>query len=389
MRFPSAPCGPATSCVHAGLGPDPVFGGIVPPLFQTTTFVQPAVGVDRGYTYSRSDNPTVADLERALGALEQSLPAVCCATGLAALTVLVLATVRAGDRVVCSEAVYGGTVRLLEQVLGKLGVIPVFVDTTDLGAVEVALAGGAALCVVESPANPTLLLTDLAAVGAACRRHGVRFAVDNTLLTPIFQRPLDLGADVVSYSTTKYVEGHNTTVGGALTTRDADLLSSLRFVRNAIGAPLAPFDAWLTRRGLATLPIRMAAHQANAGRIAAFLEEHPAVSQVVWPGLASFPQRELAARQQAGPGAMIAFSLHDGETAARAFLGRTKVASLAESLGAVHTLLTHPATMTHADVSSEQRERTGITGGLIRLSVGIEDADDLIADLAAALGGAP
>ncbi len=384
----SVPYGPSTSCVHAGLGPDPAFAGIVPPIWQTTTYVQPAVGEDRGYTYTRTDNPTVADLERAIGSLERSLPAVCTATGMAAITTLLLATVRAGDRVLCGDVVYGGTVRLLDQVLAKLGIIPVYVDTSDLAAVERALADRPAVCIVESPANPTLLLTDIAAVAALCRAAGTLLAVDNTLLTPVLQRPLDLGADVCVYSTTKYLEGHNTTVGGALTTRDPALLERFRFTRNAIGAPLAPFDAWLTRRGLATLPQRMAAHQANAAIVADFLVRHPAVARVTWPGLESFPQRALAVRQQAGPGAMIAFELHGGEAAARRFLSRTRVASLAESLGAVHTLLTHPVTMTHAAVPLDQRLRTGITDGLVRLSVGIEDAADLVADLAAALGGA-
>jgi cystathionine beta-lyase/cystathionine gamma-synthase len=377
----------ATTCIHGSAPADPAYGAVVAPIYQTATFVQPEVGVDRGYTYSRTHNPTVSDLERALGALEGALPAACFATGMAAITALILATAEAGDEVLVGDVVYGGTARLLRQVLGKFGVRSTFVDAGDLAAVARSLERGPALALFETPANPTLKLTDIAGVARLCRAAGVRLAIDNTFLTPVLQRPLDLGADVCVYSTTKYLEGHDSTVGGALLTRDGALLDAVRFVQNAVGFGASPFDAFLTRRGLETLPLRLAAHCANAGIVARFLESHAEVDAVAWPGLESFPQRALAERQQAGPGGMLAFTLRGGVPACHALLRSTRLARLAESLGGTHTLLTHPATMTHAAVPAEERARLGIGDGLIRLSVGLEDPEDLLADLAAALGG--
>lgn len=374
-----------TLAVHGGRRPDPGTGAILTPIFQSATYVQEAVGVHRGHTYSRASNPTVSALEAALGALEDAPPSVCFATGLAAETALFLALLRAGDHVVCSEVCYGGTVRLLDQLLRGLGVVPRFVDTTRPDAVAAALTPRTRLVFVETPANPTLALTDVAAVAAITRAAGVPLAVDNTFLTPALQRPLELGADICVYSTTKHIEGHNATVGGALTTRDDALLERLRFVRKSVGSIQAPFDAWLTLRGLKTLPLRLRRHSASALTIARWLEAHPRVERVLYPGLDSFPQAELARRQHRGHGGVLAFEVAGGAAAGVAVMNAVRLCALAESLGAVETLVTHPASMTHGDVPAEQRARCGIGDGLVRLSVGLEDPADLIADLDRAL----
>lgn len=383
--------GPYTTLVRGGLWPDPVTGAVSPPLYQSTTFAQPAVGQDLGYTYSRSANPTVEALERNLGALEQAPPAACFATGMAAITGLLLATVQAGDHVVCGDVVYGGTVRLLRQVLVPLGVEADFVDLSVPDRVFEVLRPNTKLVIVESPANPTLKLTDIAALARILADHPARLAVDNTFLTPVLQRPLELGADVVLYSTTKYTEGHNSTVGGAVLSRDAALNERIRFFRNATGIGQSPFQAWLTLKGLKTLPLRIERHCANATAVAEFLHEHPAVRTVHFPGLDSFPQRELALRQQSGPGGMLAFELQGGVPHGVHLANNVRLCTLAENLGAVETLLTHPASMTHADVPADDRAAAGITDGLIRLSVGLEDPADICADLDRALrsfGGA-
>jgi len=378
----------STRAIHGGLFPDPSTGAILTPIFQSTTFVQEAVGKDKGYTYTRSGNPTVAALERNLGELEDALPAVSFATGLAALTALFLATLRSGDRVAVCDVVYGGTVRLLRSVLEPFGVETILVDTSlpDLGASDVP--DGTRLLLVESPANPTLKLTDIARAAAAAHAKGALLAVDNTLLTPALQRPLELGADVVVHSTTKYIEGHNATVGGALLTRDAALRDKLRFVQNAVGFPQSPFEAWLTLRGIKTLPVRMERHSRNALQVARFLESHPRIAHVAYPGLESFPQRELAARQQSSGGGLVVFEVAGGTEAAIQVMNSVRLCSLAENLGAVETLITHPASMTHASLSAELRHRVGISDGLVRLSVGLEDPQDIIADLSRALVGA-
>ncbi|MGH9381257.1 MAG: trans-sulfuration enzyme family protein [Thermoanaerobaculia bacterium] len=375
----------ATLAIHGGLAPDPATGAILTPIYQSTTFVQESVGRHKGYTYSRTANPTVAALERNLGELEGALPAVCFASGMAALTTLFVATLDAGSHVVVGEVVYGGVVRLLEQVLSRFGVTASFVDSADARALEEAITPRTRLLLVESPGNPTLRLTDLAAAAAIARRAGVPLAVDNTLLTPALQRPLELGADIVVYSTTKYIEGHNATVGGALLTCDAELRERFRFHQNALGCGQSPFEAWLTLRGLKTLPLRMRRHSENALEIARFLAAHPAVERVLYPGLDDFPQAELARRQQATGGGMVAFEPRGGGAAAERFLAALTVWSLAENLGAAESLATHPETMTHSDVPEADRRRIGVTGGLIRLSVGLEEPADLIADLDQAL----
>lgn len=374
----------ATRVIHGGLGPDPTTGAILTPIYQSTTFVQEAVGKDKGYTYSRTRNPTVAALERNLGALEQSLPASCFATGMAALTVLFLASLKSGGHVLVSDVVYGGTVRLLRQVLGEFGVRSSFVDTSDLARVRAAVTPETRLLLVESPANPTLKLTDIAAVAEIAHGAGARLAVDNTLL-PGFQRPFDLGADVVVYSTTKYIEGHNATVGGALLTRDPALAERIRFLQNATGCAQSPFEAWLTLRGIKTLPLRMERHSANALAVARFLAGHPRVRHVAYPFLESFPQLDLARRQQCLGGGMIAFELDGGAEAGIRLMNSVRLCSLAENLGAVETLITHPASMTHASIPPAERDAIGITGGLVRLSVGLEEPADVVADLERAL----
>ena len=376
----------ATRSIHGGLNPEPETGAILTPVYQTATFVQEEVGKDRGYTYSRSGNPTIAALERNLGAVEGCGPAIAFATGLAAETALLLATCRSGDHVVCSNVVYGGTVRLLRQILAPLGVSSTLVDTSDLEAVATALQPSTRLVFVETPANPTLLLTDIAAVAEQAHEHGALVAVDNTFLTPALQRPFELGADVVVYSTTKFIEGHNATIGGALLAKDDAMVEKLRFVCNAVGSTQAPWDGWLTLRGLKTLPLRMREHSRAALAVARYLESHPSVASVRYPGLASFPQRELAVRQHRDHGGIIAFELRGGIEAARLMMARVKICSLAESLGAVETLITHPATMTHAPIPPDERRAAGISDGLVRLSVGLEDTRDICADLDEALG---
>ena len=374
-----------TLSLHAGASPDPVTGALLTPIYQTTTYVQEAIGVDKGYTYSRAGNPTVAALERRLAALEGAPFATCYATGLAATTALCLALLRAGERVVASQAVYGGTVRLLRDVLGPFGVRSDFVDTADAAALSQALREPASFVFVETPANPTLRLTDIPLAARLAREAGALLVVDNTLLTPALQRPLDLGADVVLHSTTKFIEGHNATVGGALVTRDEGLHARFDLIRKSTGTIQAPFDAWLTLQGVKTLPVRMARHSENALRVARFLSEHPRVRGLAYPGLESFPQYELARRQQVGGGALIAFEVEGGAEAGVRLMNSVRLCSLAENLGAAETLITHPASMTHASVPPGQREAAGITDGLVRLSVGLEDPADLIADLEQAL----
>jgi len=375
-----------TLALHAGAQADPTTGAILTPIYQTTTYRQAAVGHDKGFTYSRSANPTVSALERRLAALEGVEFCSCYATGLAATTVLALALLRASDRVVVSEAVYGGTVRLFREVFAKFQVEAEFVDTSDEQVLAAALQKPTRFVFIETPANPTLKLTDISVTARLAQESGALLVVDNTLLTPALQRPFDLGADVVLHSTTKFIEGHNATVGGALVTGDADLHERFLFARNAIGAIQSPFPAWLTLQGVKTLPLRMQRHAENALRVASFLEAHDRVTKVIYPGLKSFPQFELAQRQQRTGGAMIAFEVEGGVAAGIRVMNSVQLCALAENLGASETLITHPASMTHADVPPAQREAAGITDGLIRLSVGLEDPLDLIRDLDQALG---
>ena len=375
-----------TLALHAGVYPDPSTGAMLTQIYQTTTYQQEAVGRDKGFTYSRSGNPTVSALERRLAAVEGAEFCTCYATGLAATTALCLALLRSSDRVVCSQAVYGGTVRLFRQVLEPFGITAEFVDTSDENAFANALHKPARIVFIETPANPTLRLTDIRLAARLSKEAGALLVVDNTLLTPALQRPFDFGADIVLHSTTKFIEGHNATVGGALITRDPELQDKLAFTRNAIGAIQSPFPAWLTLQGVKTLPLRMARHSENALNIARFLADHDRVTKVIYPGLQSFPQFELVQRQQTSGGALIAFEVEGGVEAGIRLMNSVRLCALAENLGAAETIITHPASMTHADVPRAQREAAGITDGLVRLSVGLENPADLIRDLVHALG---
>jgi len=375
-----------TLALHAGAFADPTTGALLTPIYQTTTYRQEAVGKDKGFTYSRSANPTVSALERRLAALEGADYCTCYATGLAATTVLCLALLRAGDHVVASQAVYGGTVRLFKEVLAQFGVTADFVDTADEAALQKALtAKPTRLVFIETPANPTLQLTDIALAAKIAHDAGALVVVDNTLLTPALQRPFELHADVVLHSTTKFIEGHNATIGGALITCNPELHERFAFTRNAIGAIQSPFPAWLTLQGVKTVGLRMAQHSANALAIARFLETHPRVTKLLYPGLESFPQFELARKQQSAGGALIAFEVEGGVDAGIRLMNSVQLCALAENLGSAETLITHPASMTHADVPASQRQAAGITDGLVRLSVGLEDPVDIIRDLSRAL----
>jgi cystathionine beta-lyase/cystathionine gamma-synthase len=362
---------------------------LVAPLTQSTTFRRSSVGSDPPHQYSRVSNPTVAMLERALGDLERALPAACFATGLAAETGLFLATLRAGDHVVCGRSVYGGTTRLLERLLPGLGIGASFVDATDAAQVRAALRDETRLLFLETPSNPTLELTDIRACADAAHERGALVAVDNTFLTSALQQPLDLGADVSVYSTTKFVEGHSVALGGALVTRDAALLERIQFVRKCTGAIQTPFHAWLTINGLKTLALRLGRQSASAAAIARRLREHPGVARVHHPSLATGAQGEIArAQHPAGHGGVVSFEVHGGIAAARALAERVELCALVEHVGSVDTLLTHPATMTHADVAPAARRAAGIGDGLLRLSVGLEPVEAILADLERGLDAA-
>lgn len=370
-----------TAALHAGTFPDPTTGALLTPIYQTTTYRQESVGNDKGYTYSRASNPTVTALERRLAALEGAEFATCFGTGLGSTTNLFLSLLKAGDRVVVSQAVYGGTVRLLQQVLSPFGILADFVDTADEDIFSEALSEPTKLVFIETPANPTLKLTDIELAVKLSHKADALLVVDNTLLTPVLQRPLELGADVVLHSTTKFIEGHNATVGGALITSDRELHERFDFIRKSTGTIQSPFNAWLTLQGVKTLPLRMKQHSENALEVARFLEEHPLIENVIYPGLKSFPQFDLAQKQQKSGGALIAFEVKGGVDAGIRLMNSVQLCSLAENLGTAETLITHPVSMTHGDVLPEQRAAAGITDGLVRLSVGLENPVDLIADL--------
>jgi cystathionine gamma-synthase len=373
----------ATRAIHAGQEPDPGTGAVAVPIYQTSTFAQESVGVHKGYEYARSGNPTRAALETALASLDGGRHALAFASGLAAETTVSL-LLSAGDHVICGDDVYGGTYRLFDKIFKRLGLTFDYVDTSDAARVAAATRPETKLIWLETPTNPLLKLADIAAIGGLARPRGIITVVDNTFATPYFQRPLELGADISLYSTTKYLGGHSDVVGGALVLSDDGLHERLKFLQNAAGGVPGPFDSWLVLRGLKTLALRMRAHEANALAIARFLAEHPAVERVVYPGLPSHPQHELARRQMSGFGGMISMVLKGGEAAGREMVRRTRLFTLAESLGGVESLIELPAAMTHASVAGSPLE---VPGGLVRLSVGIEEEDDLIADLEAALGG--
>ncbi len=370
-----------TLAVHAGQRPDPTTGAVMTPVYLTSTYVQDGPGVHKGYEYSRTQNPTRHALEACLAALEGGRHGLAFASGLAA-TDAVLHLLSAGDHVLSSDDVYGGTFRIFDKVFRRHGIAFDAVDMTDPQNVARALRPETRLVWIESPTNPMLKLVDLAAVAAVARAHGARTVVDNTFATPCFQRPLAHGIDVVVHSTTKYLNGHSDVVGGAIVTNDGDLQARLAFLQNAVGGVPSPMDAFLVLRGLKTLPLRMERHARNALAVARFLEGHAQVERVVYPGLASHPQHALAQRQMSGFGGMLTFVIRGGLPAAIAFLRAVRIFACAESLGGVESLIEHPAIMTHASVPKETREQLGIADGLIRVSVGIESADDLVEDLA-------
>jgi cystathionine beta-lyase/cystathionine gamma-synthase len=373
----------STICLHAGQEPDPATGAIITPIYQTSTYVQEALGRHKGYEYARTQNPTRAALEGNLAAIESGKAAFAFASGMAAINAIT-SMLKSGDHVVVSDNVYGGTFRLFDKVLSHYDLSFSYVDTADLGATDRAFTPATRMLFVETPSNPIMRLTDLAGAATLAHRRGARLVVDNTFASPVIQRPIEFGADLVVHSTTKYLNGHSDSVGGAvIATRDEDI-EWLRFVQNAAGAILSPFDSWLVLRGTKTLPLRMAEHNANGLALARFLSSHAKVKLVHYPGLASHPQHDLAARQMRGFGGMLAFDLGSLE-AARRVLNGVRLMALAESLGGVETLISHPATMTHASVPAERRAALGITDGLVRISAGIENIEDLRDDLSQAL----
>jgi len=376
-----------TKQIHDGVTPDPLTGSILTPIYQTTTYVQDSVDeyLAKGYSYSRSANPTVRALENKLTALEGGADTTCFGTGMAGINAVFMAFLNAGDHCIVSDVVYGGTYRLATKIYSRFGVEFSFVDTSDAENVRKALRDNTKLILTETPANPTLKLTDIAAVSAIAKEAGVPHGVDNTFLTPYYQRPLELGADMSIHSTTKYFDGHNATVGGAVVAATAELDEQIRFVLNATGSIMSPQVAWLTLQGVKTLAQRIDGQTANAQQIAEFLEGHPKVETVCYPGLASFPQHELAKSQASGFGAMLWFEVKGGLKAGKALMDNIDVFSLAENLGSIESLITHPVTMTHADVEKAERDRVGISDGLVRVSVGLEDVEDLIAALDTAL----
>jgi len=375
----------ATRAIHVGQDPDPATGAVIVPIYQTSTYAQSEVGVHKGYDYSRTANPTRAALEACLASLDGGRYGLAFASGMAAEDT-VLHLLDAGAHVVASDDVYGGTFRLFHRVLERVGLRFTFVDATRTHSVTNSIEAGTRLIWLESPTNPLMKLIDIAEVARVAHERNILVAVDNTFASPYCQRPLELGADLVHYSTTKYLGGHSDVVGGALVTSDGDLYERLKFLQNAVGGVPGPFDSWLVLRGLKTLSVRMRQHSANAMEVACFLEQHANVKRVYYPGLPSHPQHELAKRQMVGGfGGMLSFEVKGGVEAAREVARRTRLFTLAESLGGVESLIELPALMTHASLPAERRAEVGIDDGLIRLSVGIEEAEDLIGDLAQAL----
>lgn len=370
-----------TIAIHDGSIPEPRTGAVSVPIYQTSTYFQDGLGKNRGYEYSRTGNPTREALEHALAQLESGQYGLAYGSGSAATVGALQPLLKPGDRVVAGNDTYGGTYRIFERLLRPWGVDIAYVDATDPANVAAALTPETRIVWLETPTNPLLKLADLAAIAGETRRAGVLLAVDNTFASPYLQRPLELGADLVVHSTTKYIGGHSDLVGGAIVTSDGELYQKMKFFQNAAGGVPGPFDSWLQLRGLKTLKLRMLEHSANALRIAEFLERDPRVTRVHYPGLESHPQHELAQRQMRAAGGMVSFELKGGPEAVEQFLSGAKLFLLAESLGGVESLLCIPARMTHASIAPEERKRRGITDNLVRLSVGLENGDDLLEDL--------
>ena len=377
----------STRAIHAGQAPDPATGAVVVPIYQTSTYAQDALGKHRGYEYSRTGNPTRAALETCIAALEGGAHGLAFASGMAA-EAAVMQLLKPGDHTVAVDDLYGGSYRLFRRVLEPMGLSFSFVDGSDTTAVEKSLTDRTRIVWVESPTNPLLKLVDIEAVSKLAHARQALLVVDNTFMSPYFQRPLSLGADIVVHSATKYLGGHSDVIGGTLVVNRDDLFERLAFLQNAVGGVPGPMDAWLVLRGIKTLAIRMREHDHNARQIAAFLVDHPKVARVFYPGLPDHPQRDLARKQMSGFGGMISFEVKGGLEPARRVVERTRLFTLAESLGGVESLIELPAAMTHASIPTETRRAHGVADGLVRVSVGIEDAPDLISDLDRALAQA-
>jgi cystathionine beta-lyase/cystathionine gamma-synthase len=375
----------STECIHAGQEPEPVTGAVTYPIFQTSTYVQPRLGEHKGYEYARTKNPTRSVLEANLAALERGKHGFCFASGMSAIDV-VFRTLSKGDHVVAGENMYGGSYRLFNKVLERFGLEFTYVDTSQVDAVRAALRPSTKIVYLETPTNPMMTLTDLAACAEVAHGAGALVVVDNTFCSPFLQRPLELGADVVIHSTTKFLNGHSDSVGGAVICNSDELATQIGFLQNAVGAILSPFDSWLVLRGVKTLAVRMKRHEENGRAMAEYLANHRKVKKVYYPGLADHPQHALAQKQMDGFGALISFELGSYDNA-KQFLDRVRLCSLGESLGGVETLISHPVSMTHGSVPEADRNRLGITPGLVRISVGIEDIEDLIADVENAFEG--
>ncbi len=373
-----------TKVVRSGITPDPTTGAIVPPVYQTATYVLEEVGKDKGFDYTRASNPTRAVLEANLADLDGGKFGTCFASGMAAVD-SVMKLFKSGDHIVCSDDVYGGVSRIYNTLLVNYGLSFTYVNSSNPQEVEDALQENTKLIWIETPTNPLLKVTDLDAIGKIAKKHGVLYGVDSTFSTPVLLRPLEYGADITMHSTTKYLSGHNQIIGGVLITNDAALDERFKYIQKSVGAVPSPFDCWLALLGLKTLSLRMQRHCENAQAIAEYLEAHNKIASVTYPGLTSHPQYSIAKEQMSGFSGMISMELNGGIAAGKTLMNGVTLCSLAESLGAVETMITHPATMTHAEVPKDEREARGLTDGLVRLSVGIEDAEDIIKDLEQAL----
>jgi cystathionine gamma-lyase/cystathionine beta-lyase/cystathionine gamma-lyase/homocysteine desulfhydrase len=377
----------STTAIHAGNEPDPSTGAVTVPIYQTSTYAQDGLGRNKGYEYARTQNPTRSAMEQNVAALEGARFGYAFASGMAAIDAT-LRLIKGGEHVIVSDNTYGGTFRLFDKILKNYGIEFTYVDTSDAANVEAAMRDNTRMVFVETPTNPVMIIADLQAVSDVAHRAGARVVCDNTFMSPYLQRPMDFGVDIVVHSTTKYLNGHSDGVGGCVVLNDERDAEWIKFVQNGVGAIISPFDAWLVLRGTKTLALRMEQHDRSGRAVAAFLEEHPKVQKIYYPGSVSHRQHELAKRQQKGFGGMIAFDVGSLD-AARTVLESVQLCTLAESLGGVETLISHPLTMTHASVLPETRQRLGITEGLVRVSVGLEDTEDIIADLDQALGKLP
>ena len=373
-----------TKVVRAGISPDPTTGSILPPIYETATYVLPEVGRDLGFDYTRSSNPTRQVLEENLAAIDSGKYAVSFASGMSAVDSC-FKLLSAGDHIVCGDAVYGGVTRLLDNVTANQGIDVSYVDTTNADAVRNVITPKTRMLWIETPTNPLLKVSDLEEMVKIAKENDILLGVDATFATPVFLRPLEYGADIVMHSTTKYLAGHNQIIGGVIITNHQHVYERMKYIQKTIGAVSSPFDCWLNLSGLKTLHLRMKRHEESAMAIAEFLEGHSKIDRVLYPGLASHPQHAIAKAQMSGFSGMIAFELTGGTEAGKRLMNNVQLCGLAESLGSVETMITHPASMTHVDVPAEDRRKRGLTDGLVRLSVGIEDVEDIIADLESAL----